>query len=413
MKKHHYFLVVYFFLCIIACQQAPPANADLSIEELTKSLKMKDIISRGDANEAQDSDRNTANNQLNQAPGVLTAGQWNDLANWSFWQQLIQNELIYTIQEYWSFFPNQRYAVELLDINQQVVNDCQVRLLDQDKSVLWQTRTNNHGKADLFAKPFDASIHLAHQIDIVYDKKSYTIDAQTYAQGINRLILPVAAKPAAHQIDLMFIIDATGSMEDEINYLKNELKDVVEQVNIQLPALSIQIGTVFYRDKGEAYLLRTADFTSDIQQVFNFIQQQSAKDGGDYPEALDLALEEALENQQWSTSAKTRLAFMVMDAPPHDDPSSKFRMQKMVQKAAYLGVRLIPIASSGIDKETEFLMRFCALLTNGEYIFMTDHSGVGNGHIEPTLGEYKVQYLNDLLAELIINAVTEQTTVLQ
>jgi hypothetical protein len=413
MKKLHYFLAVYFFSCLIACQQAPPVNADLSIEELTESIKINELISRGDANEVQDSERSTANNQLNQAPGVLTAGKWDDLANWSFWQQLTQNELIYTIQEYWSFFPNQRYAVELLDINQHVVNDCQVRLLDKDKSVLWQTRTNNYGKADLFAKPFDASIYLAHKIDIVYDNKSYAYDAQTYALGINRITLPVAAKPVAHQIDLMFIIDATGSMEDEINYLKNELKDVVEQVKTSLPAVSIQIGAVFYRDKGEAYLLKTADFTADTEQVFQFIQQQSAKDGGDYPEVLDLALEEALEKQQWSASAKTRLAFLVMDAPPHDDPSSKFRMHKMVRKAASTGVRIIPIASSGIDKETEFLMRFCALLTNGEYIFMTDHSGVGNGHIEPTVGAYKVQYLNDLLAELIINAAREQAVEVQ
>jgi len=47
-----------------------------------------------------------------------------------------------------------------------------------------------------------------------------------------------------------------------------------------------------------------------------------------------------------------------------------------------------------------------ALLTNGTYVFLTDHSGVGNPHIEPTTDEYEVELLNDLIRRLIVHYST-------
>jgi hypothetical protein len=39
--------------------------------------------------------------------------------------------------------------------------------------------------------------------------------------------------------------------------------------------------------------------------------------------------------------------------------------------------------------------------TNGTYVFVTDDSGVGNSHLEPSVGEYEVEFLNDLMVRLI------------
>jgi len=52
-------------------------------------------------------------------------------------------------------------------------------------------------------------------------------------------------------------------------------------------------------------------------------------------------------------------------------------------------------------------MKFFGLATNGSYVFLTDHSGIGGKHIEPTTDEYKVEPLNNLLVRLI----TEYTAV--
>ncbi len=66
-----------------------------------------------------------------------------------------------------------------------------------------------------------------------------------------------------------------------------------------------------------------------------------------------------------------------------------------------MGIRIVPVACSGTDKSTEFLLRSMALATNGTYTFLTNHSGVGNNHIEPTTDKYEVELLNNLLQRII------------
>jgi len=66
-----------------------------------------------------------------------------------------------------------------------------------------------------------------------------------------------------------------------------------------------------------------------------------------------------------------------------------------------MGVRIIPIASTGIDKVTEFLLRSLAMSTGGTYVFLTDHSGIGDPHLVPTIGDYEVELLNELLVRVI------------
>ena len=46
-------------------------------------------------------------------------------------------------------------------------------------------------------------------------------------------------------------------------------------------------------------------------------------------------------------------------------------------------------------------MRYMAIATNGTYVFITNHSGIGNNHIEPSIGEYEIEYLNQLIVRLI------------
>ncbi|MDE7233584.1 MAG: hypothetical protein K2N29_00810, partial [Ruminiclostridium sp.] len=57
--------------------------------------------------------------------------------------------------------------------------------------------------------------------------------------------------------------------------------------------------------------------------------------------------------------------------------------------------------SSGVDTETEFLCRSFAAATGGTYTFLTDHSGIGGSHHEPTIGYYQVEKLNDMLVRII------------
>ncbi|MBQ4101895.1 MAG: hypothetical protein IJC85_03310, partial [Oscillospiraceae bacterium] len=130
------------------------------------------------------------------------------------------------------------------------------------------------------------------------------------------------------------------------------------------------------------------------------LASEEAADGGDTPEAVDAALEDALKNHTWDEEA-TKILLLVLDAPPHEEAEVIKRMQEYSLLAAKMGVRIIPVLCSGGDTSCEYLMRSLAMMTGGEYVFLTDDSGIGGSHLKPTIGEYKVEKLNDLLVNLI------------
>jgi hypothetical protein len=208
-----------------------------------------------------------------------------------------------------------------------------------------------------------------------------------------------AACSVSNTVEIAFVVDATGSMGDEIEFLKLELEDVIRKTAASYEDLDLKVGSVFYRDAGDEYLTKKIDFQTDLLKVLNFIKLQSAGGGGDTPEAVDAALETALDSLSWTEGARSRILFLILDAPPH--AAAQEKIYKLTLKAAAKGVRIVPIVCSGADKGTEFLMRSMSLATNGTYAFLTDNSGVGLSHIKPTTDAYSVELFNALLQRLI------------
>ncbi len=352
--------------------------------------------------------------------GLLTAGEWNDLHNWSkHWTDLLADGEIAAYQDQYKFYPQHRYAVLLQNEQELPVVDAEVKLLDPAGAVIWEARTDNLGRAELWAGMFspgkerssgaaqsDSKIPAGQLIAFVDGKKYNFPTTKPFSEGLNKLKIKRECR-APKNVDIVWAVDATGSMGDEIEYLKTEVLDVIGRVQGNNPELSIRMGTVFYRDQGDDYLVKSSGLSPDIRQTVDYIGQQFAGGGGDYPEAVHSALEEAVYRQAWSADAVARICFLVLDASPHQDPAVIESLQKSIREAARKGIRIVPVSASGIQKDTEFLMKFFGLATNGSYVFLTDHSGIGGKHLEPTTDEYKVELLNDLLVRLI----TEYSTV--
>ncbi len=197
------------------------------------------------------------------------------------------------------------------------------------------------------------------------------------------------------------MVDTTGSMGDELEYLKEELLDVIDRVSSENSGMKIRLSVNFYRDEGDEYVVRYFAFTDDIDAALSDLEEQYSSGGGDTPEAVDTALDNAINGHDWSEES-VKLLFFVLDAPPHSDRQGSVEsIYSSISKAAELGVRIIPVSSSGVDTETEFIMRTAAAVTGGTYTFLTDDSGIGNPHLEPTIGEYQVEMLNELMIRLI------------
>ena len=346
--------------------------------------------------------------------GQLTAGEWNDLREWDFWRSLEGRSDLSGEQEQsfdgWGFRSDARVAVTVVSNGRPRV-DVPVKLFDGDEEI-WEARTDVRGEAELFARMTESGSNNEsgqYRVQVGEGQMSRTALVTPGSVRRTRIEIPSSqsASATSNTIDVMFVIDATGSMGDEMEYLKSELGDVVARVSRRVGTQrEIRLSSNYYRDHDDEYLVRSFPFTTRIESVLQQMAGQSADGGGDIPEAVESGLADALEKHDWSRSATTRLLFLVLDAPPHQTPAVAREIQRLTELAALKGVRIIPVASSGIEKPTEFFLRNLAIMTGGTYVFLTNHSGIGNDHIEPTIGEYKVEFLDDLIERLIVQYST-------
>lgn len=329
--------------------------------------------------------------------GMLTAGEWKDLENIPFWTNVLNNNEWFALMERRALFTNQIVPVKVIDQNGNSCFNVPIMLKDGDGKEIYRAVTDVNGMAYLLYD-LDHSGQSAGRVSVGGVDHEIAKEGETVITSASAGIKPV-------QLDLLFMIDTTGSMRDELTYLQAELRDVIRKVAQSGEAYTIHLSVNFYRDIGDEYVVRSFAFTSDIDKAIDQINQQRSDGGGDYPEAVHLALQDVVDNHQWRKDA-VKLCFMVLDAPPHQSTEASYEeidktLTKTVMAMSESGIRLIPIASSGVNTETEFLLRSWAVMTGGTYTFLTNHSGIGNSHLEPTIGEYEVEKLNDLLVRVI------------
>ena len=227
--------------------------------------------------------------------------------------------------------------------------------------------------------------------------------------GMQRIRSDVRPRSPRRALDLGFLVDATGSMGDEMSFLQSELKDIVRRVRSVEPDLDIRLSVVFYRDRGDAFITKSLPFTRSADDAVAFISSTTADGGGDFPEDMNSGLE-AMMRQHWSRDAVPQMLFLLADAPPQQYAGQDYTYHEAIQDAAANGIAIYPVAASGVDKPTEFLFRAMAVMTGGKYVFLTDDSGVGNSHEEPDITGYKVEKLNDLMVREIRSYVAAHTT---
>lgn len=335
--------------------------------------------------------------------GLLTAGEWNDLDNWKFWTDLLNENEFYKHTEYWEFYPKKLVAVKVIDEDSVGIANVSVELL-KDGDVEFAAKTDNAGFAYCWINLFGGATNdSTAEYSLSVDGSDYTEPLTISAKGDEELNINFVvsdAKQAEAKADIAFIVDATGSMGDEIDFLKSDLDNIIENAKSG-NNVDMRTAAVVYRDEGDDYLTRYDNFSSDLSKTQAFISKQNAGGGGDTPEAVHSALETALQNLSWNESARARIAFFILDAPAHHEDKIIKSLQKSIKLFAKNGIKLIPVAASGVDKPTEFMLRFFDLATGGTYVFLTDDSGIGNHHMEASVGDFEVEILADLMARLI------------
>ncbi|MCR5521188.1 MAG: VWA domain-containing protein [Lachnospiraceae bacterium] len=343
--------------------------------------------------------------------GLLTAGEWNDNKNFWFIQNLLANGQSYNYSDFfkkWGLSPFTRLVVRCTAAGApaqgatvEVTSASNGAIDNTSNGAIFSGVTDHEGMCYVYYSAIDQAA-APTQVTVKYGSDIQVIDiTPTQLSGEENIEVSFETEESkTKKLDLMFTIDTTGSMSDEIRYLQKELENVIIRVKNDCGNIPVRLSVNFYRDHGDAYVVRPYEFTTDIDSALANLAREYADGGGDYEEAVELALDSSINDHAWDDDS-IKLMFMVLDAPPHNTASIRESLHESIMAASKKGIRIIPVASSGVDKDTEFLLRAFAMTTGGTYTFLTDDSGIGGSHLEPTVGDYEVEHLNDMLVRII------------
>jgi hypothetical protein len=187
---------------------------------------------------------------------------------------------------------------------------------------------------------------------------------------------PPASKPKP-KIEVVFCLDTTGSMGGLIEGAKQKIWSISNQIAGGKPTPELKIGLVAYRDRGrEEYITKVIDLTDDLDAIHGKLREFRAAGGGDAPESVNQALDDAVNKIEWSTDKKTlRIIFLVGDAPPHMDYPDDVKYPDTCKKACVKGIIINTIQCGGEPECQKHWKEICKR-AEGSYAQIAQSGGV-------------------------------------
>ncbi|MEW6527123.1 MAG: VWA domain-containing protein [Spirochaetota bacterium] len=210
-------------------------------------------------------------------------------------------------------------------------------------------------------------------------------------------------------LDILFVFDTTGSMGEEIA----RLKKTIEIINLNIASLStkpdVRFGMVLYKDKGDEYVTKIIPLTGDLEKFQKELALVNAAGGGDGPEDLQSALEDAVKKIQWNTGG-IRLAFIITDAEAHLDYGQQYTYVDAAHDAKKQAIKFYSIGTGGLPLMGEFILRQISQYTQGRYIFLTyGERGESEGGKEGSVSHHTgANFQTDKLESIIIRFAKEE-----
>jgi hypothetical protein len=119
------------------------------------------------------------------------------------------------------------------------------------------------------------------------------------------------------KIDLLFVLDVTGSMGGLIEDAQRRMRDMLQRLTDQYD-LDLKVGLSLYRDhpsQENSFVTVIFDLV-EVDKIKSIIDQVSVGGGGDAPEAVIDGLIDGAEAMSWRDGSR-RIAFLLGDAAPH------------------------------------------------------------------------------------------------
>ena len=400
-----------------SADSATDSTADNEMSEKIPSLRivqpdttLKTESESPDALIGQPASPSKGSDQHQRIRPTLKAGEVDDNKLWDEYLDFIEEYRGPTAHE--TNLSN-RHIVTILDQAGRPVPNAKVTISmrDDGADTTWTNRTYADGRTMFFPEgKYRPSMAMQNG---EAEPGQFTITAKL--DGFtSTLHIPQSAQQRNHEItlegtmhfggniplDVLFLLDSTGSMADEIHQIKSTLHSTAKQVSNLPSNPNLKFGMVSYRDRGDEYVTRLYQFDSDVTRFSRSVDEVQANAGHDYPESLNQALHESVNDMNWRSGA-IRLIFLIADAPPHlDYPQDEDYAVEMV-RAREKGIKVFSVASSGLDEQGEYIFRQIAQQTMGRFIFILEEGPQGNLETPHSVEQYSVNQLDSLIIRLI------------
>jgi hypothetical protein len=301
------------------------------------------------------------------SPVRLNAVSHNDNREFFMYQRYCVENSAYGIPQQWDV--SERYIIRVTDNDENTLPQTRVSILNAQKCESFHAVTPAGGEIVLFPcmdldkqyQTLETCYIRINNEDAVSLKKP--VEHIIAAAGVGKRIIPPVIP-----VQITFLLDATGSMSDEIQ----ELKDVIVAIHSGIISLSVKpdvsFSVVAYRDRDDEFLVKGYPFTKNIDTFQMSLESIKAGGGGDYPEDVEAGLNYTLDSLRWDVTA-CKFIFLIADALPH---VKKYLSDYLdaARKARGQGIRICPVGASGLTREGEYIFRQIETLTHGEYIFL-------------------------------------------
>ncbi len=184
-------------------------------------------------------------------------------------------------------------------------------------------------------------------------------------------LTPGARAEKAPRMDVVFLIDTTGSMGDEIAVVKKSLVDMISEIESGKPKPDVRFGLVLYRDRTDEYVTKIFKLTDDTDAIIKEVKNIRAAGGGDKPESVNEALHVAIHEINWDRSVDTeKTIYLIGDAKPHFYEQD-YRWEDEIKAALDRYIVINSIGCSGLSSEGVDIFTNISKGSEGTFRYLT------------------------------------------
>jgi hypothetical protein len=255
--------------------------------------------------------------------------------------------------------------------------------------ILWQEKSQlNKALSDVISDISTAEYSDTANVQQLF--KSFKVYIEQETKTVEYL-QTIVQKFRSKQLDLIFVIDVTGSMWDDIDQVKASAGQIVNAIDSKIAGYRIAV--VSYRDfpvspygsQGDWPYKDVLGFSTEKTKIIEAIQSLVVGGGADWQESVYSALMHAIDASSlggWRTGAN-KFIILMGDAPPHDpEPFTGYTLNDVIKAAEEADpVAIYPIVI-GADPNTYTYFSNLAENTHGKVFTAATASEVPDTIIE-------------------------------